>query len=51
MGGSERMSLAFGLGLRIGPLGLDFATEDVLGLVDPNTASRISAGMAMRWNF
>ena len=51
VGGSEQRSWAFGLGLHLGPFALDVATEDVLSVLQPNQASRVSLGIGTRWSF
>jgi hypothetical protein len=51
VGGADQRSWAFGLGLHLGPLALDAATEDILSVLQPNQASRVSAGVGMQLKF
>jgi len=51
VGGSLGKIWAFGFGVRLGVLELDFATEDLLSLLRPNSARRLSAGVGMRLSF
>jgi hypothetical protein len=50
-GGADQKSWAFGFGLHLGPFALDTATEDILSLLQPNQASRVSAGVGLRLSF
>jgi len=51
VGGADQRSWAFGLGWHFGPFALDAATEDILSFLQPNQASRVSAGIGMRLSF
>jgi hypothetical protein len=51
LGGADQKSWAFGFGLHLGPLALDTATEDILSLLRPDEASRVSVGVGMRLSF
>jgi hypothetical protein len=49
IGGADQGSWGFGLGWHIGPVALDAATEDLLSLLQPNQASKVSAGIGMQF--
>jgi hypothetical protein len=51
VGGADQKSWAFGLGLHLGPVALDAATEDILSLLQPDQASKVSAGIGLRLSF
>jgi hypothetical protein len=51
MGGADQRSWAFGFGWHVGPVALDAATEDLLSLLQPNQASKVSAGIGMQIRF
>jgi hypothetical protein len=51
VGGADQKSWAFGFGLHLGPFALDTATEDILSLLQPDQASRVSAGIGVQLKF
>jgi hypothetical protein len=51
VGGVDKGSWAFGFGFRFGPFGINAATEDILSLLQPDQANRVSAGIGMGLNF
>ncbi len=51
VGGSLGKIWAVGFGVRLGLLEVDFATEDLFSLLQPNSARRLSAGVGMRLSF
>jgi hypothetical protein len=51
IGGVDQGSWAFGFGWHVGPVALDAATEDLLSLLQPSQASRVSAGIGIQIRF